>query len=104
MEDGGSNPGPGDRALADLLYFDSLVGNGGLGHGFDVCSEIEVLDAIDGARFFGLTEIVDFLLETKDYSEERQESLSPTYYEHSQTIVDMFAEFYRMHPDAFTPL
>lgn len=104
LENGGSNPFDGDRALADLLLFDSLVGNGGLGHGFDACSETEIQAAIEGFGYFGLAEIVEFLIETEKYSEEVQESLTTKYYEFSELVFDTFAEFYRNNPKAFAPI
>ncbi len=104
LENGGSDPCDGDRSLADLLYFDSLVGNGGLGHGFDVCSSIEIQAAIKGFRYFGLTEIAEFLVETEKYSEDVQESLSVKYYKFSEMIFDTFAKYYPSNPKAFAPI
>ena len=104
LENGGSNPFEGDRFLADLLLFDSLVGNGGLGHGFDVCSETEIQAAIEGFRYFGLTEIAEFLIDVQKYSELVQENLSISYYKFSDKIFEAFVEFYRINPQAFAPI
>jgi|SRR5688572_13849117 len=104
VDAGGPTPRAGDKALAGLLHFDSLVCNGGLGHGFDVCSKTEIEAAIEGFRYFFLSDVADFLIEAENYSEEMQEGLSAKYYKFSETISDTFEAFYRRNPEAFAPV
>jgi hypothetical protein len=94
-----------NRALADLLLFHGYVMNGGLGHGFDLSTD-EVAAALDGFRFFGFTELADFLAGIVGESGERQEELSSEYRRFvpsDATLVERFEEHYRDFPDDFAP-
>lgn len=61
LENGGSAPREGDRALAALLRFHGLVMNGGVHHATEALSEDERRAAAARFRFFQLHEIADLL-------------------------------------------
>src|SRR5947207_14700148 len=48
LDAGGSNPGPGDTALAGLMRFHGLAMNGGSEHALEVLSSAELDAAIAG--------------------------------------------------------
>ena len=59
MENGGTNPGRGDRALAVPLHAHGLAMNGGVLHAAELLNDDELTDAQSGYRFFGLSAVAD---------------------------------------------
>lgn len=56
-----SSPGVGDSALAALIAFHSVAMNGGVLHALEYRSDVEVISAVEGYRFFGLDEAADMI-------------------------------------------
>ncbi|MGB7207066.1 MAG: hypothetical protein WBD27_00260 [Pyrinomonadaceae bacterium] len=107
LESGGENAREGDLALSNLLFFHGMVENGGLGHGYDVLSDEELIAAIKGFRFFGLHELASFIEEAAHLSEDEQEEMSWKYAELVPTdekLSDSFELYYSTNPEAFAPL
>jgi hypothetical protein len=119
MEAGGTSPREGDRALADLLRFHSLAMNGGVLHGYEICSEEQVAAALAGYGYFGLDEAVAAVawlvaeasgvdLESDQDAAERLEVEGDERYARAvPTDAALFAAFelrYRDHADAFAPV
>lgn len=106
IDSGGADPLEGDRALADMLFFDGMAQNGGLGHAFDVLSEEELAAAINGFRFFGFREIAHLLERAAPLSEPEQEQLSGEYYdlESDAKTFEAFEILFRTRPELFAAL
>jgi hypothetical protein len=118
MESGGSTPGPGDSALADLLRLHSLAMSSGLLSAFELCSTDGALAAANGYRYFGLDDaasVVEWLateLETLDPDQE--ELLEALELEADRrygevipadgTIDKAFQQHFQEHPDKYAPL
>jgi len=66
MQQLGSLPAPGDRALADLLRLHSLVMSGGVLHALEMCTPDEVAAAAHGFSYFELEEAADVLRWVQD--------------------------------------
>lgn len=103
LENGGLDARHGDKALADLLLFHGMAMNGGLLHAFDVLTDGERAAAFSGYRTFGFDEVVSFLIETEDLSEEDQDELSWRYYElvSDEILGRAFENYYKEKPEAF---
>ena len=107
MESGGPNPREGDRAIADLLIFDGLAANGGLGHACSVLDQDELRAAIQGFRFFGIDDIAAFLERVSGLPEEQQEEFNYKYYEIvniGDPVFEKFEAYYEMNAHAFDPI
>ena len=65
MEDGGESPGPGDVALASMLYAHGLVMIGGMLHAIELLNADELSDAQKGYHYFGLDEVAKLLSRAK---------------------------------------
>ena len=61
QEGGGPSPGPGDHALASLLYLHGLAMNVGVHHALDMLNADELSAAIDGYSYFGFEDLADWL-------------------------------------------
>ena len=59
-EAGGATPGPGDRALASVLFLHGLVMNGGVHHALECMQPEELRAAADAYAFFGLDDVAAF--------------------------------------------
>jgi hypothetical protein len=113
-------PGPGDRALADLLQFHSLAMNGGVLHGYEVLSSDDsrhqVAAAIAGYRYFGLEQAaaaVEWLvtqaagvdlqgdLDTAERLEGEADGRYASAVPTDSTLVEAFEQRYRVEPEAF---
>lgn len=119
MEEGGTSPRAGDRALADLLRFHNVSMNGGVLHGVGVRSQHEVAAAVAGYRYFGLdgaADAVEWLVAEASgidlandldaaerlevEADERYSSAVPT----DDTLVRAFEHRYRDRPEEFAPV
>ena len=85
-----SSPGVGDSALTALIAFHSLAMNGGMLHALEYRSEVEVISAVEGYRFFGLDQAGDMI---ESALSERREIQSrgddPEEVEHLESILDV---------------
>lgn len=119
MERGGTSPRAGDRALADLLHFHNVSMNGGVLHGYEVRTEVEMAAAIAGYRYFGLDEAaaaVEWLvgeasgvdLDTDSEAAERLEFEGDERYANAvptdAALVAAFEHRYSAEPEAFAPV
>ena len=119
MEEGGTSPRAGDRALADLLRFHSVSMNGGVLHGLEVRSDDEVSAAVAGYKYFGLDQAaaaVEWLVAAASANDldnhheaaerleiegdERYAKAVPT----DATLVTAFEHRYRDNPEEFAPV
>jgi hypothetical protein len=106
LDGGGSNPRKADRELTALLQFDSLAGNGGLGHVFNVPDAHEIEAALQGFRYFGLDHIASFLEGIATLPELQQENLSKDYWaltKNGEVISTAFEEYYLLRNSDFAP-
>jgi hypothetical protein len=60
-ESGGPSPGPGDAALSAVLRFHSLAMSGGVLDALECLSRVQIGEAVQGFRWFGLDEAASFL-------------------------------------------
>jgi hypothetical protein len=112
MENGGTNPGRGDRALAALLHAHGLAMNGGVLHVAELLNDDELTDAQSGYRFFGLSAVADVLARARGllnddvdlgrYERKLDREYSNLVLEDS-TLVQRFEQYYRSHPSDFAP-
>ena len=103
MEDGGSNPSAGDRALASLLYAHGLAMNGGVLHAAECLESSELSAAQSGYRYFDLSPVADLLSRARaafdaDDELESQEPLLDL--EYATLIPD---DSFLVHPLSTTP-
>ena len=61
VESGGPSPGPGDAALSAVLRFHSLAMSGGVLDALECLSRVQIGEAVQGSRWFGLDEAASFL-------------------------------------------
>jgi hypothetical protein len=115
LESGGSNPGPGDRALADLLLAHGLVMNGGVLHAIEALTEEELKAAAAGYRYFGLHEVAQMLSETAwppqdvelEVAENLEEETDRRYWQlvpSDSLLAETFESHYSENPGAFAPV
>lgn len=113
LESGGQSPGPGDRALAELLRAHGLVMNGGVHHALEFLNASELLAAADGFAFFGLHDVAalfrdaksDPVLakwtgETERVANGRYSTLVPN----DGLLVAHFEAVFHERPDQFSPM
>lgn len=113
MERGGAAPGPGDRALADLLRVHGLTMNGGVFHAVETLDPAEFDAGIAGYRFFGLQLAADTLLRGREMNRRGidWEAIEPLIdKEYASIIVDddvlvsAFEEYLARNPADFAEL
>lgn len=54
-------PGPGDKALRDMLSFHGVAMNGGVLHALQIEDRAAIDAAISGYAYFGFSEVSDFI-------------------------------------------
>ena len=106
--------GEGDQALASLLLLHSLALNGGIHHALESLSHVEVEKASSGFRFFGLSEVSEFLESRGDATSllgkwtEETESLANEQYNllvrGDGHLVECFERLLSERPECFAPL
>jgi len=109
LDAGGSNPGPGDTALAGLMRFHGLAMNGGIEHAFEVLSTAEFDAAVAGFRYFDLAEVASVLTATRfaRHDESRLDELQKRYdilVPADAVLVAAFEDRYRASPEGFAPI
>ena len=110
-----SNPGPGDRALGDLLLFHGLAMNGGVLHAIECCSADELRKAAAGYAFYGFAGVEPLIergrigfargdeteLDRLEAELDRAyEALIPT----DQALADAFELHFAAHPEGYEAL
>jgi hypothetical protein len=111
---GGDKPREGDAALAALLTFHGAAMYGGVLHALESLSADELQAAIRGYRYYGLSEVVDFLPKAAHLAATATESemdnlegrLDSEYHGHiprDDVLVKRFEEHLSAHPEAFAP-
>jgi len=113
MERGGTNPQPGDSALAALLQVHGLTMNGGVLHSVESLSLQELECAKSGYRFFGLDAVAELVARAQAAAKvgqdlESQEGLLNGEYAElipdDSYLVSRFEEHFRTRPSDFAPL
>jgi len=113
LEAGGATPGPGDRALASLLFLHGLVMNGGVHHALECVQPEELRAAADGYAFFGFDDVAAFFRgaaddpvlsawtdDTEITADRRYAHLVPG----DSHLFERFAEMLRRRSDQFAPI
>jgi len=113
LESGGDSPGPGDRALASLLFFHGFAMSGGVHHALECVDPAELIAAAHGYLFFGLDDVADFLRsvasdpvlsmwtdETEVVANRRYAEMVPD----DSHLVARFEEVFREWGEQFAPL
>jgi len=110
---GGTNPGMGDRALADALKIHGLVMNGGVHHAVECVGPAEVRAAASGFEYFGLRTIAELLREVTsdsklhDWNEDTEAEANRRYWEmlpNDDVLAARFAELFQSRPGDFASL
>lgn len=113
LESGGESPGPGDRALSSLLLVHGLVMNGGVHHALEGVTEAELVAAIAGFDYFGLSEVAAFLRgasidpvlrESTEHAERLADQQYAALVPNDAHLVYQFKAVFRDRVDEFTPL
>jgi chloramphenicol 3-O-phosphotransferase len=113
LDNGGSRPGKGDRALAALLTLHGLVMNGGLHHALEVLSPEQVDIAAEGliyfhldavARLIGKVRSESSLRERNDTSEAEANGLYAALIPDDNVIAREFERRYAESPEEFSSL
>ena len=102
-----SGPGEGDFALASLLHAHGLAMNGGVVHALETMTQAEVLAAIAGFRYFGLSVAAGVLSQAPDGSEAAEKRLDLMYWQavpDDSTLVRAFQLRLSAFPEAFAPV
>src|SRR5262245_30258179 len=113
LEAGGATPGPGDRALASLLFLHGLVMNGGVHHALECMQPEELRAAADAYAFFGLDDVAAFFRgaahdpmlsswsdDTEIEADRRYAHMIPN----DSHLFARFADMFRGRPDQFAPI
>lgn len=109
---GGTEPRPGDVALAALLVAHSLAMNGGVAHAVGCLNVEELRDACEGYAFFGLGEVGRLLMDAAsavgagDMSEESELAMDAAYgrlVPDDGILVARFESHYAAHRDLYAP-
>ena len=106
LEAGGKEPAEGDRALASLLVAHGLIMNGGVVYALDCLGASELTDAIEGFKYFGLSEASAAISQVPDDSEETEEQLNQMYWSEvpsDEMLVHAFQVKLLASPEAFAP-
>jgi hypothetical protein len=117
MGSGGPSPAPGDIALSAVLRFHGLAMSGGVLNTPERLSHIQVGEAVQGFRWFGLDDAATFLesaieqLQSSDQSPEAEEAIEAQFdsgysipISKDQTIASAFRERYSTDPLSFAPV
>ena len=107
MDNGGSSPSQGDRALSALLLLHGMVMNGGVEHATESLSPDEFTAGIEGFRYFGFTEVSKLLGSAVTADETEFDQLDQQYWNHipsDSTIVHAFESQLHSSPQSFSPL
>ena len=113
IEDGGSDPSAGDRALASLLYAHGLAMNGGVLHAVECLESPELSEAQAGYRYFDLAPVAELLsraratFDADDDLESHEPLLDSEYVNlipNDSFLDDRFQQRLRAHPEDFSPL
>jgi hypothetical protein len=111
--DGGTNPGVGDRALADALKIHGLVMNGGVHHAVETAAAAEVKAAMTGFEYFGLLTIAELLREVlsdsrlREWNEDTEAQANRRYWEllpNDDELVARFELLFHSRPEDFAGL
>lgn len=107
LESGGSSPKNGDKALADLLLFHGLAMNGGVEHAIDVISINEFGAALNGFRFFELSEVASVLEKATGASDSTLDKIDEMYNQMTpldDTLYQAFERKFVISQDLFSPV
>jgi hypothetical protein len=107
MDNGGSSPSRGDRALSALLMLHGMVMNGGVEHAAESLSPVEFTAGIEGFQFFGFPEVSKLLESAVTTDETEFDQLDHQYWNHipsDSTIVHAFQSHLLSSPQSFSPL
>lgn len=105
-ESGGSNPAPGDCALAAVLLAHGAVMNGGVAHANEVLSPEELAAAISGFNYFGIPAAAHVLALPLADTEEASEMADQAYWQavpSDATLTHAFRIKLLSYPEAFAP-
>lgn len=106
LENGGTEPREGDRALAALLLAHGLVMNGGVEHAIEALEPDQLEAALSGFRFFSFEEVASFLDQSsrsildEDDADDTYAEMIPS----DSVLVGRFEEFLNASPEMFAPL
>ena len=112
MDDGGSDPSPGDAALACLLYAHGLIMNGGVLHAIELMTRDELDSAVAGYRFFDfpaasdLLILVRYALESETITDSDDQMLNAEYLRlipTDETLTQRFEKHYATNPSVYSP-
>jgi hypothetical protein len=104
LEGGGSEPAAGDTALASVLLAHGLVMNGGVVHALECLSHAQLVAAIAGFKYFGLTTAAHVFEQAPDASAE--ERLNRLYWQavpNDGALAHAFRIKLVASPEAFAP-
>jgi hypothetical protein len=105
-ESGGSNPAPGDCALAAILLAHGAVMNGGVAHANEVLSPTELAAAISGFNYFDIPAAAHVLALPPPDTEEASETADQAYWNavpSDAILTHAFRIKLLSHPGAFSP-
>jgi hypothetical protein len=103
LESGGRSPKEGDAALAAALAAHGLVMNGGVHHAIDVLSPAELHAAVEGFRFFSLSNVAELLELAEGLDEVAANGRYWDAIPDDSILQDRFRAVYRSSPAAFSP-
>jgi hypothetical protein len=105
-ESGGTNPAPGDCALAAILLAHGAVMNGGVAHAHEVLSPEELAAAISGFNYFAIPAAAHVLALPSPDTENASEMADHAYWRavpSDATLTHAFRIKILSHPEAFAP-
>jgi hypothetical protein len=112
LENGGTNPRPGDEALRDLLLAHGMAMNGSVFHCVEALPKAELDAAIAGYHYFGCPRVATLLLratrvpdplsedDLSDQFDLEYGQLIPS----DQVLIDLFNDRFAERPGDFAPL
>ena len=104
---GGATPAVGDQALASVLLAHGLAMNGGVTHALESLSRADILAAVAGFEFFGLTDAARVFQQVPGDSGEAENRLNQLYFAAVPTdeaLAHAFGLKLASTPEAFAPL
>ncbi|MGO8848066.1 MAG: hypothetical protein ACLQBD_14930 [Syntrophobacteraceae bacterium] len=113
LESGGNSPGPGDLALASLLFVHGIVVNGGVHHALECIEPAELFAAADGYSFFGFDDVAAFFRGAADdpvlsvWTDDTEVAANRRYAEmvpDDSRLGARFEDVFRERGDQFAPL
>jgi len=107
MDNGGSSPRQGDRALSALLLLHGMVMNGGIEHATESLTPTEFTAGIEGFQYFGFTEVSKLLKSAVTADESEFDQFDHQYWNYipsDSTIVHAFQSHLHSSPQSFSPL